>query len=277
MSPSVKIAESPAPEVLPVRHVLGLSGGKDSAALAVYLRQKGTVPNMEYFFSDTGKELPEVYNFLDRLESHLGSPIARLSAERDFDHHLKTHGGMLPSARLRWCTHRLKLRPFEEFVGTDPAISYIGIRADEHRKGYISTKPNIRARFPFIEDGLVREDIFRLLRETVGVPEYYEWRSRSGCYFCFFQRKEEWVGLLRRHPDLYRKAMAYERFDPETGRRFTWTPTESLAELAARAGEIEEKAVRMKKPGDKRNWREILLAEEDEDDPEERACLVCSL
>lgn len=36
----------------PVRHLLGLSGGKDSAALAIYLRDK--VPDMEYFFADTG-------------------------------------------------------------------------------------------------------------------------------------------------------------------------------------------------------------------------------
>ena len=40
-----------------IRHLLGLSGGKDSSALAVYMRDR--VPKMEYFFSDTGKELPE--------------------------------------------------------------------------------------------------------------------------------------------------------------------------------------------------------------------------
>ena len=42
-----------------VRHVLGLSGGKDSSALAVYMKDK--VPEMEYYFCDTGKELPETY------------------------------------------------------------------------------------------------------------------------------------------------------------------------------------------------------------------------
>ena len=38
------------------RHILGLSGGKDSSALAIYLRDR--VPQMEYVFCDTGKELP---------------------------------------------------------------------------------------------------------------------------------------------------------------------------------------------------------------------------
>lgn len=46
----------------PVRHLLGLSGGKDSAALAIYLRDK--VPEMGYFFADTGAELPETLALL---------------------------------------------------------------------------------------------------------------------------------------------------------------------------------------------------------------------
>ena len=42
------------------RHLLGLSGGKDSAALAIYMRQNHPEIEMEYYFTDTGKELPEV-------------------------------------------------------------------------------------------------------------------------------------------------------------------------------------------------------------------------
>ena len=46
------------------KHVLGLSGGRDSAALAVYMRQHHPELHIEYFFTDTGKELPEVYEYL---------------------------------------------------------------------------------------------------------------------------------------------------------------------------------------------------------------------
>ena len=56
-----------------VRHICGISGGKDSSALAVYMRN--LVPEMEYFFCDTGAELPETYEFLDRLEVSLGKKI----------------------------------------------------------------------------------------------------------------------------------------------------------------------------------------------------------
>ena len=58
-----------------VKHVLGLSGGRDSAALAVYMRQYHPELEIEYFFTDTGKELPEVYEYLGRLEGLLGRPI----------------------------------------------------------------------------------------------------------------------------------------------------------------------------------------------------------
>jgi 3'-phosphoadenosine 5'-phosphosulfate sulfotransferase (PAPS reductase)/FAD synthetase len=73
------------------RHVLGLSGGKDSSALAVFMRDR--VPNMEYFFCDTGKELPETYAYVQRLEAILGERIQRLNAERDFDHWLWVYQG----------------------------------------------------------------------------------------------------------------------------------------------------------------------------------------
>ena len=59
------------------KHVLGLSGGRDSAALAVYMRQNYPDLEIEYFFTDTGKELPEVYEYLGHLEGFLGKPILR--------------------------------------------------------------------------------------------------------------------------------------------------------------------------------------------------------
>ena len=144
------------------RHICGISGGKDSSALAVYLR--GKVPDMEYFFCDTGAELPETYEYLTRLEVLLGKPIARLNAERGFDHWFEVFRGALPSPQMRWCTKNMKIKPIEAWIGDAPAVSYVAIRADEaNRKGYISTKPNIKSRFPFVEDGVDRDGVMRIL------------------------------------------------------------------------------------------------------------------
>jgi 3'-phosphoadenosine 5'-phosphosulfate sulfotransferase (PAPS reductase)/FAD synthetase len=319
-----------------VRHVLGISGGKDSAALAIYMRDKYPHLDIEYYTCDTGKELEETYELIRNLEIYLGKKIELLKAadgsnEKPFDHFLKMYGGYLPSSNSRWCTKKLKLEPFERFVGNDDVISYVGIRGDEEREGYISRKPNIQSIFPFRkniwsedvmikilsnanlnqvlnltndlsiikthdrfkeilkqpislnfplsqklnllldtsikgfnelvfsflkstsyplskeesfalidnEDILVRDDIFRILEESgVGVPQYYNKvdfevngnvgqysRSRSGCYFCFFQQKIEWVWLYEQHPERFAKAMEYEKDG------YTWNQEETLSEL----------------------------------------------
>lgn len=319
-----------------VRHVLGISGGKDSAALAIYMKTKYPSLDIEFYTCDTGKELDETYQLVKNLEVYLGIKInllqaAQNSSEDPFDHFLKMYGGFLPSSNSRWCTKKLKLEPFEKYVGTEPVVSYVGIRGDEEREGYISTKNNIQSIFPFRkniwsedvtskmlsnqnydklqslskqvdfgkfqekatkiiskklepsftqaqklnalldtdikafnylvfeflkttdyplasessfalldnEDVLVREDIFRILEESgVGVPAYYNKiafdvngkkgqysRSRSGCYFCFFQQKIEWIWLYEQHPELFKKAMEYEKDG------YTWGQGESLEEL----------------------------------------------
>src|ERR1017187_6760751 len=119
-----------------VRHILSLSGGKDSAALAVYMRDR--VSNMEYIFHDTGKELPDTYEYLERLEGYLGQKITRTTFGTTFDNILRMKGGMLPSNHRRWCTEMMKLKPFENYIGADFCINYVGIPADEDRLGYIS-------------------------------------------------------------------------------------------------------------------------------------------
>jgi hypothetical protein len=334
------------------RHILGISGGKDSAALAIYLKKEYPELDIEYYFCDTGKELIETYCFVDDLEIYLGKKIIRLKAAQDdidspFDFFYNLYGGYLPSSQARWCTKNLKLVPFEQFVGDDPVISYVAIRGDEERDGYISKKTNIQSIFPFRkniwsedviakvlsnrniskvlgryrktsgngfnfdtaekiicketspgyarrqklkdllsigvinfnrvvfdflketgyplartgdyalidnEESLVRDDIFNILEESgVGAPSYYQKieftvngrkgyyaRSRSGCFFCFFQRKIEWVWLYEQHPDLFSEAMEYEKGG------FTWMGTEKLSDLIKpeRLNQIKEDQIK---------------------------------
>lgn len=221
------------------RHVLGLSGGRDSAALAVYMRQNHPEVDLEYFFTDTGKELPEVYEFLVKLEGFLGQPIIRLNPDRDFDFWLKQYNSFLPSPQSRWCTRQLKLRPFEQWVrpmleaGTT-VYSYVAIRADEeYREGYASKHENLVVRLPLKAGGVDKAGVLEILEGTgLGLPTYYEWRTRSGCTFCFFQQKIEWVRLMERHPDYFEEAKRYEKNAIDHGSPFTWSQGESLDALA---------------------------------------------
>ena len=263
-----------------VRHILALSGGKDSSALAVYMKDK--IPDMEYVFCDTGDELQETYDYLDKLEFYLGKKIIRINSDRPFSHYLKLYRGVLPDSRTRWCTRMLKIKPYERFVGDSEVVSYVGIRADEpYRTGYISTNPRVKAVYPFRENNIRKADVFRILEEAgLGVPAYYEWRSRSGCFFCFFQQRIEWVGLLERHPDLYRRAMDYEKIDPITGEHFTWIEGESLQELSRpeRIAQIKEQhAIKQAKLKQDRSNLGLEAIFEAEDDNGETPCLMCHL
>ena len=174
----------------------------------------------------------------------------------------------------------LKIKPFERYVGDDAAINYVGIRADENRLGYISHKPSITPRYPFVEDGIDKSDVFHILEGSgIGLPAYYRWRSRSGCYFCFFQQKIEWVGLLENHPDLFAKASSYEKRDARGRRRFAWSQGESLAELARPERIAAIRAERQQRM----QWRPKITPDRalfdaladcgDEDEP----CLICTL
>ena len=233
------------------RHILGLSGGKDSAALAIYMSQHHPELNIEYFFTDTGHELPEVYQFLDKLESSLNINIARLKPEigeyvekrneahgedsskqtTSFKYWHKQNNYFLPSINARWCTINMKIKPFEKWIADSiksgaTVTSYVAIRADENREGYKPTNENIKVRFPFAEDGIDKQGVINLLEKSgVGLPDYYKWRSRSGCTFCFYQQKIEWVWLYEQHPELYKKAMKYEKDG------YTWAQKESLEDI----------------------------------------------
>ena len=263
----------------PGRHIVSLSGGKDSTALAIFLRDK--IPQLEYIFCDTHKELPETYEYIDKLEAFLQRKIIRLNPSRGFDHWLEMYNGMLPSGQVRWCTRKLKIEPFEEYVKDDIVWSYVGIRADENRSGYISTKPNIFPVMPYKEKGLVISDVEQILSESgIGLPSYYEWRQRSGCTFCFFQRASEWVGLMERHPKEFLDAKRYEK--TVDGEKFYWRQNESLSDLEnpERVAKIKiEHARRVEEERKRRPNRPLIelqaAALDSEDD--ETGCDICHL
>lgn len=362
-----------------VRHVLGISGGKDSAALAIYMQSLYPEMQIEFYTCDTGKELDETYQLITNLESKLGVGIKKLYAptadrENPFDFYHRLYGGFLPSSNARWCTQKLKIEPFEAYIGTLPVISYVGIRGDEDREGYISNRSNVQSIFPFrqniwsqevisrvlkndrreeldklyrelltqnlykrakdiinkplspvydqdlklknlLELGvkefnhavfqllktsdlpiasverfplldndeiLVRDDIFRILRESgVGVPQYYEEiayevngqqgfynRSRSGCFFCFFQQKIEWVWLYENNPAKFFLAMEYEKAG------YTWMQNERLEELInpARIQQIKQEFLNKQTNAAKNKHSNKLI---DILDAEEEGCAAC--
>ena len=178
----------------------------------------------------------------------------------------------------------MKLKPFEEYVGEEPVVSYVGLRADEDRVGYISTKPNIKAVFPFKEDGIDYSGVMKILEDSgIGLPPYLKWgRTHSGCFFCFFQRPIEWVRLLETHPEQFETAVGYEKVSADPGRTFTWVQGMSLSELRkpenieAIKKRFDESQQRNRKNRPNKRLVEILGGMDEEDDGP-TACLICQL
>ena len=123
--------------------------------------------------------------------------------------------------------------------------SYVAIRADEeYREGYASKQEALVVQLPFKRCRHRQSGcLWRLLEGSgLGLPRYYEWRTRSGCTFCFFQQKIEWVRLMEQHPDAFEEAKAYEKLAVDGGSPFTWSQGESLDELSKpdRVAQIRE-------------------------------------
>jgi hypothetical protein len=162
-----------------------------------------------------------------------------LDPGRDFKFYLAQYNQFLPSAQTRWCTKDLKIKPFEKWVKSEfteqgyTVYSYVAIRADEDfRQGLNSKNGSLITKLPFKDDGIDKAGVFEILENSgLGLPTYYDWRSRSGCTFCFFQQKIEWVGLKERHPEAFERAKQMEKNSLDYGSPFSWSEGETLLEL----------------------------------------------
>lgn len=202
-----------------MKHVVGLSGGKDSTCLALALAEKEP-RDYEYIFTPTGDELPELYAHLERIEGLLGKKITRLTCGKTLDEIIEEEG-MLPNFRARFCTRILKIEPTIEYMTALPpgSVLYVGLRADEaEREGLYGD--DVKSDFPFRRWGWGVKEVWAYLDQRgVCVP------ARTDCGKCYHQRIAEWRNLWRDHRDRFDAAATLEQNMGHTFRspgRDTW-------------------------------------------------------
>lgn len=237
----------------PVNHIVALSGGKDSTALALRLREVEP-RDYTYLCTPTGDELPEMEKHWADLEELLGAPITRLT-NQDLAFWID-HFKALPNWRQRWCTRVLKIEPCIAYMKSHyPCTLYVGLRADEEERvglyGDFATY-----RYPLREWEWGVEEVWAYLNERgIKIP------TRTDCARCYDQRLIEWKRLWRDYPEIYADAEAQEQRVGATFRspgRDTWP-----ADLAGLRAEFERgRKVRGEKP---------------DDEDERNACRVCRL
>lgn len=214
------------------KHVVGLSGGKDSTALALWLAVNEP-REYEFICNETGNELPEMQAHWALLERVLGQPLKRVRHSVDLLQ-LCEEMNALPNFRMRWCTRILKIEPTIAYMEALPEGStlYVGLRADEEiRRGIFGE--DMKIRFPLREQGWSEPDVWRYLSSWgITIPK------RTDCAVCPYQRLEEWRDLWEFHPDKWAEGIALEKKTGHTFRsagRDTWPASmEALGEEFAR-------------------------------------------
>lgn len=215
------------------KHVVGLSGGKDSTCLALWLAENEP-RDYEYICNETGNELPEMQEHWRKLGQLLGKAIKPVRYHTDLLGAIE-EVKMLPNFRARWCTRVLKIEPTIDYFESLPpgSVLYVGLRADEPeevRRGLYGE--DIAVRFPLREQSMRECDVWEFLAARgVTIP------ARTDCALCPYQRLDEWHSLWRNHPDKYWEGAAIELAHGHTFRspqRDTWPA--SLLELALEFG-----------------------------------------
>lgn len=242
------------------RHIVGLSGGKDSTAMALLLAEREP-RDYEYICTPTGNEPDEMFEHWERLECLLGKPLKRLTAGVSLVQIIEAEN-ILPSHRMRWCTRRLKIEPTIAYIkANSPAVLYVGLRADEDETARVGIYgSDVVSDFPLRRWGMTEDDVWDYLHHRhITIP------VRTDCEYCYDQKLREWRRLWRTNPEKYMEAVRYE---DKTGHTFRSPSRDTqpvrLIDLAAKfaAGYIPQ--------GDS---DQMSLFEA----PEFRKCRVCSL
>jgi hypothetical protein len=208
-----------------MKHIVAISGGKDSTAMALRLAEVEP-RDYEFCITPTGRELPEMHDHWKKLECLLGKPLTRVPCPDLTQLIIKQK--CLPNQRMRWCTRMVKIEPFIVYaMAASPAACYVGIRADEVGEGTAEREgtnwngiEGVTQDLPFQRWGWGLSKVMGYLDQRgVVVPE------RTDCDLCYHQRLGEWWRLWKLYPDRYAEAEALELFTGHTLRsaqRDTW-------------------------------------------------------
>jgi hypothetical protein len=194
-----------------MKHIVALSGGKDSTAMALRLAEIEP-REYEFVFTPTGDEPVTMRAHWLRLGELLGKPLKPITCGQSLNSLIQLQRA-LPNWRMRWCTRMLKIEPFETYVLQNlPCTVYVGIRADEvDREAAVYGDFKIIRDFPLQrwEWGINRVIAYLRQRQVV-IPE------RTDCEKCFFQTLYEWWRLWKDNPTSYAEGEAWESLTGHT-------------------------------------------------------------
>jgi len=195
------------------KQILSFGGGLNSSALLVFLVERGEKID-KVVFADTGSELPYTYEAVEFYQNYCAEHnilFSILKSEKGNIYDYYFNKKALPSRMKRDCTSKFKVQVIrahlrEEYGKAEIFRMFIGIDFGELRRMRTSNVKYIENVYPLVQAKIDRDGCKRLLLERkLLVPE------KSGCFFCPFTRKGNWLRLLRENPELFERAVALEK------------------------------------------------------------------
>ncbi len=190
--------------------VVGFSGGKDS--LATYLVvDKAVDSSPPMFFMNTGLELPETLEYIQRFAHERGAKIIGADAGVQFWESVDAFGP--PARDFRWCCKVLKLGPAATAIAEElggKSLSFMGQRKLESFARSIEPRVTSNPWVPGqisvnpIQNWNALEVWLYIFIEKAPFNELYNrGYHRMGCYLCPASPLAELESLKETHPDLH--------------------------------------------------------------------------
>ncbi len=185
--------------------ILSFGGGVNSTAI-LCLKLQGKYDFDAMIFANTGGELPETYDYLEKV-------VKPLCREYNIPFHIVSFGSLyddyfekkiIPYRIIRSCTDKYKIRIMHKFIkekyGED--ITWIiGIDYGEKERA-----SRFNGEFPLIDRGIDRNGCKKIISSyDLPIPH------KSGCFFCPFTSLDGWIELFENHKELFLKAEAFEK------------------------------------------------------------------
>jgi hypothetical protein len=207
-----------------MKKIINFSGGKTSALMAIQNYNEGDT----VLFTDTMREHPMTYKFIDDFEKYENIPVTRITYDGGgFDAMLSKKGyRQIPNRVKRICTLELKIRTAKRYVrkqwGKQDYEWLVGFRADEERrvKGYNSYVAYIHPRFPLYDAGITKEMVNEYWSNkpyTLEIPPIL-----GNCTLCFLKGKNAIISILRDFPELANDWIKDEEMSAKSGANRTY-------------------------------------------------------
>lgn len=244
------------------KHCYTLSGGQDSTAMVVRALELG-YPVDYILFSDTGNEFPEMYKYLNDLNTWLqlkyNIGITFLKPKETLESLCfqpfkkgKYKGrirGLPYASSMSFCSRELKRNITRNFIKKlGGAFLYLGYVSSEKNRVHSAPEKYIEHKFPLIYWDWNEDTISTYLKEKGIYNHLYDFYSRTGCMYCPKQSIDSWKALYVNFPNKYNEAVSWEQRATKLNAHIkTFRSDFSLTDLAFRfERELQKESKQMK-------------------------------